>query len=184
MKQNATILGCRSDHPMIFLPRRKTMRTDEHETIMRLASEQARTTMEQGFGGPFGAAIVQDGKVIAVSSNSVLKDHDPTAHAEVNAIRQAGKVLGTHDLSGCALYATGYPCPMCMSAIIWANIKTVYFACTPQEAERIGFRDDFIYRYFESGRDKEPKLVRLAQTGHDVCIKLFEEYAKNHQQVY
>lgn len=160
------------------------MQKERHEEIMRQAAEMARDTMEKGFGGPFGAAVVKDGKVIAVASNSVLKDDDPTAHAEINAIRKAGKLLGTHDLSGCELYATGYPCPMCLSAIIWANIRTVYYACTPEEADRIGFRDDFIYRYLEQERGKQSDLVRLTQTGHDVCIGLFEEYALEHKEIY
>ena len=91
---------------------------------MELAVERARQTMNSGVGGPFGAAIVdEEGNVIAINSNRVLADHDPTAHAEITAIREACKKLGTHDLSGCTMYATGYPCPMCLGAMIWANIK-------------------------------------------------------------
>ena len=96
--------------------------------IMKLAIEKARETMRENIGGPFGAAIIdKEGNVIAVSSNRVLGDKDPTAHAEITAIREACKKLGTHDLTGCAIYATGYPCPMCLGAIIWANIKECYF---------------------------------------------------------
>ena len=96
--------------------------------MMKLGIEEARKTMNMNMGGPFGAVIVdKDDNVVAVASNTVLASHDPTAHAEVNAIRKAGEKLGTHDLSGCKLYATGYPCPMCLSAIIWSNIKTVYY---------------------------------------------------------
>ena len=160
------------------------MQKTGNEEIMRQAAQMARETMRKGFGGPFGAAIVKDGKVIAVASNSVLKDDDPTAHAEINAIRKAGKLLGTHDLSGCELYATGYPCPMCLSAIIWANIKTVYYACTPEEADKIGFRDDFIYRYLEQVRGNRTELICFAQTGHDDCLKLFEEYEKERKELY
>ena len=105
--------------------------------MMNLGIEEARKTMNQNIGGPFGAVIVKDNKVITVASNTVLGSHDPTAHAEVNAIRKAGQVLGTHDLSGCVLYATGYPCPMCLSAIIWANIKEVYYGTDLKEAEDI-----------------------------------------------
>ena len=122
--------------------------------MMNLGIEEARKTMNQNIGGPFGAVIVKDNKVIAVASNTVLGSHDPTAHAEVNAIRKAGQVLGTHDLSGCVLYATGYPCPMCLSAIIWANIKEVYYGTDLKEAEDIGFRDDFIYNYI-LGKNKD-----------------------------
>ena len=99
-----------------------------NDVIMKKAIERARETMNKNWGGPFGAAVIDsDGNIVAVSSNSVLKDNDPTAHAEVNAIREACKKLGTYDLSGCILYATGYPCPMCLSAIIWANVSKVYF---------------------------------------------------------
>ncbi len=153
------------------------------EEIMRMAAEEAGRTMKENIGGPFGAAIVKDGEVIAVASNSVLRDHDPSAHAEVNAIRKAGTRLGTHDLSGCELYATGYPCPMCLSAIIWANIDTVYYGCDPHEAEAIGFRDDMIYRYLESQRSDE-KVMKLSQVGHSVCSSLYKEYMKEGKQTY
>ena len=135
---------------------------------------------------PVGVVIVKDDKIICVSSNSVLKDHDPTAHAEVNAIRMAGKILNTHDLSGCELYATGYPCPMCLSAIIWANIKTVYFGCTPIDADKIGFRDDFIYNYIVDLRknSEDKSLLSITQLNREDCIKLFEEYSKNSRTIY
>ena len=112
---------------------------------MKEAIEEARKTMNLNYGGPFGAMITKDNKIIAIASNTVLKDNDPTAHAEINAIRKAGEVLNTHDLSGCILYATGYPCPMCLSAIIWSNIKEVYYGTNLKEAADIGFRDEFIY---------------------------------------
>ena len=143
---------------------------------------EAQGTMRQNVGGPFGAAIVKDGNLVCYASNTVLGDHDPTAHAEINAIRKAGRILGTHDLSDCVLYATGYPCPMCMSAIIWANIKEVYYGCTPNDAEEIGFRDDFIYRFLR-GEDGED-LVKISQFGHEECIKLFEEYAEANKEIY
>lgn len=143
---------------------------------------EAQETMRKNIGGPFGAAIVKDGKLVCYASNTVLGDHDPTAHAEINAIRKAGKILGTHDLSGCVLYATGYPCPMCMSAIIWANIKEVYYGCTPRDAEQIGFRDDFIYRFLRG--EEGYGLIKLEQFGHDECIKLFQEYSNKNKQIY
>ena len=119
--------------------------------IMKMAIDEARETMNENKGGPFGAAIVdKDGNVIAVASNLVLESHDPTAHAEIMAIRKASEKLGTHDLSDCILYATGYPCPMCLSAIIWANIKEVYYGTNLKDAEVIGFRDDFIYNYINN----------------------------------
>ena len=87
----------------------------------------------------FGAVILKDGEVVASSHNTVIESKDPTAHAEVNAIRKACRVLNTHDLSGCVLYTSAEPCPMCLSAIIWANIKKVYYANTRSDADKIGF---------------------------------------------
>lgn len=141
--------------------------------MMNLGIEEARKTMNKNYGGPFGAVIVDKyNNVIAIASNTVLKDCDPTAHAEINAIRKAGKVLNTHDLSGCKIYATGYPCPMCLSAIIWSNIKEVYYGTELKEAEKIGFRDQMIYDFING----KSKLLKINQKDHDLCIKLFQEY--------
>lgn len=153
------------------------------EAMMK-AIEKARETMNKDFGGPFGAAIVdENGEIVAVSSNLVLRDNDPTAHAEVNAIREACKKLGTYDLSGYVLYATGYPCPMCMSAIIWANIKKVYFGCTPEDAEKIGFRDDFIYRFINDGCS-DTNVMEIIPHEREACLKLFKEYSKKDKTIY
>lgn len=151
---------------------------------MMMAIERARETMNKNFGGPFGAAIVDaNGKIVVVSSNSVLRDNDPTAHAEVNAIREACKKLGTYDLSGYVLYATGHPCPMCMSSIIWANIKKVYFGCTPEDAEKIGFRDDFIYRFINDGcTDKG--VMEIIPHEREACLELFKEYSEKEKTIY
>lgn len=151
---------------------------------MMMAIERARDTMNKNFGGPFGAAIVDaNGEIVAVSSNSVLRDNDPTAHAEVNAIREACKKLGTYDLSGYVLYATGHPCPMCMSAIIWANIKKIYFGCTPEDAEKIGFRDDFIYRFINDGcTDKG--VMEIIPHEREACLELFKEYSEKEKTIY
>ena len=160
------------------------IRNDELEGVMKLAVGLADETMKLGIGGPFGAAVIdKEGKIVSVASNTVLRDDDPTAHAEINAIRQACKELGTHDLTGCTLLATGFPCPMCLSAIIWANIKKVYYGCTPKEAEKIGFRDDFIYKYIEDGCD-DTKVLNLEQLGHDDCIQLFIDYHQGNKQLY
>lgn len=150
--------------------------------MMNLAVDEAIKTMNRDIGGPFGAVIVdKDDNVIAISSNTVLGSHDPTAHAEINAIRKAGEVLGTHDLSGCKLYATGYPCPMCISAIIWANIHDVYYGTDLKEAEDIGFRDQKIYDFIK-GNDL--KLLNISQRDHDICLKLFNEYRDNNREIY
>ncbi len=152
--------------------------------ILRLAMEQARKTMNENIGGPFGAAVIAaNGEILAVTSNSVLRDNDPTAHAEVNAIRAACKKSGSYDLSGCVLYTTAYPCPMCLSAIIWANIKKVYFGCRPEDAEHIGFRDDFMYRFIED-KCKDKSVLDMAELDRDDCLKLFEEYSKKNKTIY
>ena len=150
--------------------------------MMGLGVIEARKTMNQNIGGPFGAVIVdKDDNVIAVASNTVLGSCDPTAHAEINAIRKAGQVLGTHDLTGCKLYATGYPCPMCLSAIIWANIKEIYYGTELIEAEKIGFRDQKIYAFLQ-GRDL--KLLKISQRDHDICLELFNEYEEKNKEIY
>ncbi|MEG0794549.1 MAG: nucleoside deaminase [Bacilli bacterium] len=114
---------------------------------MNLALKEAWKNQKNKFldGGPFGAVVVKNGKVIAKAHNKVLKTYDVTSHAEVNAIRKACKKLKTHDLSGCIIYTTSYPCPMCIGAIIWANIKTIYYGISKEETDTIGFRDDDIY---------------------------------------
>ena len=145
---------------------------------------RARQTMNENIGGPFGAAIIDpEGNVVVVASNSVLRDHDPTAHAEVNAIREAGRVLGTHDLTGYTLYATGYPSPMCLAATIWSNITHVIYGARPEDAEAIGFRDDFIYRFIENGR-VDSSILLIEEYGREECLKLFEEYAEKQKQIY
>lgn len=150
--------------------------------IMKLAIDEARRTMNENKGGPFGAIITDsDGNVISVASNLVLESHDPTAHAEIMAIRLASEKLGTHDLSGYILYATGYPCPMCLSAIIWANIKEVYYGTDVKEAHDIGFRDDYIYRYL-SGENKE--VLKLTNICHNDAKELFDEYKDKNKVIY
>lgn len=152
------------------------------DNIMKIAINEARCTMNENKGGPFGAVITDsDGNVVSVSSNLVLESHDPTAHAEIVAIRIACKKLGTHDLSGCTLYATGYPCPMCLSAIIWANINKVYYGTNLEDAENIGFKDKFIYNYIK-GDNKE--ILDIENICHDEAIELFNEYKEKNKQIY
>jgi guanine deaminase len=154
----------------------------EKESIMQLAIDEAKKTMNEDKGGPFGAVIIdKKGNIISVASNLVLESHDPTAHAEIVAIRNASKKLKTHDLSECILYATGYPCPMCLSAIIWANIKEVYYATDLKDAEEIGFRDDYIYDYIKG---KNNEIITIKQIGRNQAIKLFEEYEEKSKTIY
>ena len=151
------------------------------EDYMNLGVCEATVTMNLNIGGPFGAVVVKDGEVISVASNTVLRDNDPTAHAEINAIRQACKKLGTYDLTGCELYATGYPCPMCLSAIIWANIKKVYYCNDVKQAENIGFRDDFIYDYIKNGN---PDVLYLQPYTTEAGMQLYDEYVKMNKTIY
>jgi len=154
------------------------------EDVMILAIKKARQTMNENIGGPFGAAIIDyDGTILSISSNSVLRDHDPTAHAEVNAIREAGQKRGTHDLSGCILYTTCYPCPMCLSAVIWSNIKVIYYACSKEDAAKIGFRDDFIYQFIVQGA-KDESVIWLKQLNRELAIPLFDEYKEKSKTMY
>ena len=115
-----------------------------HNYYMQRAIELSKQSISNG-GGPFGAVIVKDGEIIAESSNSVTQDNDPTAHAEVNAIRKAAKVMNTFNLSGTTIYSSCEPCPMCLSAIYWARISNLFFANTRQDAQKIGFDDEFLY---------------------------------------
>ena len=150
--------------------------------IMKLGIDKARETMAKDYGGPFGAVVVKDNKVIAVASNTTLKDNDPTAHAEINAIREACKKLNTYDLDGCSLYTTGYPCPMCLSAIIWANIKNVYYGTELEDASEIGFRDDFIYNFIRNNNSGE--VLSLARMDRKECLELFKEYKEQNKTIY
>ena len=119
-------------------------------TYMQKANNLALEGMKNKEGGPFGAVIVdKNGNIISQGNNKVLKNNDPTAHAEIVAIRNACKKLNTFDLKDYILYSSCEPCPMCLSAIIWANIKEVYYGCTKEDAVEIGFRDDMIYDFIK-----------------------------------
>lgn len=138
------------------------------DEFMKLAIEEAKLGISYGHGGPFGCVIVKDGKIIGKGHNKVLLLNDPTSHGEITAIRDACNNLNTFDLTGAILYTTGYPCPMCMGAILWANIEKVYYGCNIKDAEDIGFRDKVFYE-----KDVKKMVVEL---GRDECLKLFEEY--------
>ena len=142
---------------------------------MKVAKELADTNLIDNEGGPFGAVVVKDGVIVGRGDNHVLVNHDPTAHAEIQAIRDASKTLNTHDLSGCVLYTSCYPCPMCLSAIIWANIKEVYYGNTKEDAANIGFRDDMIYDYIKDN-NSNTDVLNLINIDRDETIKTFEEY--------
>lgn len=149
---------------------------------MKIAKDMAKNAIDNNEGGPFGAVIVdKEGNIIAKGNNEVLKNNDPTAHAEVTAIRNACAILNTYDLSEYILYTSCEPCPMCLSAIIWSNIKEIYYACTKEDAAKIGFRDDLIYEYLK-GNSKD--LITLKQINREECIELFEQYRNENKTIY
>ena len=148
---------------------------------MDVAIDLSDDNFDKNYGGPFGACIVKDGKIIGKGINRVLKDNDPTAHAEIIAIRNACKHIGSYDLSGCELYTSCYPCPMCLSAIIWANIKTIYYGNSKEDAADIGFRDDYIYDYLKklANNKEDKKVLNLTCLNREDAIKVFEQFKQD-----
>lgn len=149
--------------------------TSEFKEYMSRAIQLAILNVDQG-GGPFGAVIVKDGKIIAESANSVTIDNDPTAHAEVNAIRKACNILGTFDLSGCKIFSSCEPCPMCLGAVYWAHLDELHFACNKDDAAAIGFDDAFIYD--EIAISYEKRMLKTNQFMRNEAIKAFEKWDK------
>ena len=150
--------------------------------FMNIANELAKENLTTNAGGPFGACVVKDGKIIGKGSNKVLISNDPTAHAEIIAIREACKNINSYDLSGCELYTSCYPCPMCLSAIIWANIKKVYYGNTKEDAANIGFRDELIYSYIKK---ENSDILELESMDREETIKVFEDYSnKRDKTIY
>lgn len=148
------------------------------EEAIKLSEDNLKTNV----GGPFGACIVKEGIIIGRGSNHVLGNNDPTAHAEIMAIRDACKNINSYDLSGCVLYTSCYPCPMCLSAIIWANIKKVYYGNTSEDAEKIGFRDEYIYEYI---KNPEEKVLNLECIDREETMKVFNEFIeKEDKSIY
>lgn len=142
--------------------------------FMAIAIEEAREGITQGHGGPFGAVIVKDGEIVGRGHNHVVANNDPTCHGEIDAIRNACTNLGTFDLSGCEIYTTGEPCPMCLSAILWANIGKIYYGCSIQENDMIGFRDEIFYKNLSISTEKMKD--RIEQLDHEECLELFHTY--------
>ena len=151
---------------------------------MKVAKDLSEENLSSNAGGPFGACIVKDGKIIGKGNNHVLKNNDPTAHAEIEAIRDACKNINSYDLSNCELYTSCYPCPMCLSAIIWSNIKKVYYGNTKEDAENIGFRDNFIYEFIKNN-NSDKNILDLESMDREETIKVFEEYMnKEDKEIY
>ena len=140
---------------------------------MRRAIRLSLENVKKG-GGPFGAVIVKDGKIISSGTNKVTLKNDPTAHAEIDAIRRASKNLNSFDLSGCELYTSCEPCPMCLSAIYWARISRIYYGNTKKDAAKIVFIDDFIYK--EIDKPLEKRKLKITQHLRDEALMSFETW--------
>jgi len=144
--------------------------------MLRAIALARQTSLVHKAGGPFGCVIVKDGDVVAEGANTVLADCDPTCHAEINAIREACKEFGTHDLTGCILYASGEPCPMCYAACCWARIEKIYFASTMYDAKKYGgFDDEPIMRSFEL--DIKDRKISGTQFPKEEMIALWKEFS-------
>jgi tRNA(Arg) A34 adenosine deaminase TadA len=149
---------------------------DPHKKYMKMAIDLSRSGMMQEKGGPFGCIIVKNGKVVGKGSNSVLETNDPTAHAEVVAIRDACKNLENFQLEGCDMYTSCEPCPMCLGAIYWARPARVFYANTKQDAAAIGFDDQFIYKELEL--PMKDRKIPFSQIDQEEANRVFKEWAK------
>ncbi|MEG1582074.1 MAG: nucleoside deaminase [Clostridia bacterium] len=141
---------------------------------MQLAIKEAEIGIKKGHGGPFGAIIVKGDKIISSGHNMVVKKNNPICHGEIMAIQKACKKLNNFDLTGCEMYSTGEPCPMCLGAILWANIDKVYYGASIADNESIGFRDNELDNLL-GGRANIPKNF-MSQIDKESCIALFEKY--------
>ncbi|WP_443939791.1 nucleoside deaminase [Pedobacter sp. MW01-1-1] len=150
-----------------------------HQEFMQHAIALSEKNVRDNTGGPFGAVIVKDGEIIAASANQVTATNDPTAHAEVSAIRLACAKLNTFDLSGCVVYTSCEPCPMCLGAIYWARIDAIYYANTKSDAEKIGFSDKFIYDELDQPMEKRAlPIIQLMRNEALQAFKLWENSAQ------
>lgn len=151
------------------------------KSYIEKALELAEFGMKNSKGGPFGAVIVKNGNIIGEGFNSVTSLNDPTAHAEITAIRNACKYINSFDLSGSAIYTSCEPCPMCLAAIYWANIDEIYYAATKEQAERAGFRDEFIYS--EINKPIEQREKHFEQIIDEKVLKIFEEWILSQNKI-
>ncbi len=139
--------------------------------FMKAAIEEANLGIDNGHGGPFGSVVVRKGKIVGRGHNTVVHDNDPTSHGEIMAIRDACRNLGTYDLTGCDIYTTSEPCPMCLGAVLWSNIDKVYYGCNQEDADKIGFRDKIFYKMM-----KKKELGTLNEVDRQECLKVFDKY--------
>ena len=159
-------------------------KNEKHKTkefFMQKAIDLAKESMESGQGGPFGAIVVKDGEIIGKGSNRVTSDNDPTAHAEISAIRDACRNLKSFQLDGCDIYTSCEPCPMCLGAIYWARPKAVYFAATKDDAADAGFDDEFIYEEMEKPVDK--RKIPMEQLLRNKAQLVFTGWKKKEDKI-
>lgn len=151
--------------------------------FMQKAIQSAKQGIEADHGGPFGACIVKDGQVLAVTHNTVLIDNDPTCHAEVNAIRMAAKNLNNHVLKGCEIYTTAEPCPMCLAALYWARVDKIYVGLDKTVAGKYGFDDHHIYQEFAKDITNREIAVEIGFLGEE-CEAVFARWKSLARQIY
>ena len=151
-----------------------------HDVLMKEAIDLSIKSVENG-GGPFGAVITKNGKIISKSVNRVTKDNDPTAHAEILAIREAAKQLKTFNLTGCTIYCSCEPCPMCFGAIYWARIDTIFYACNRDDAKNHGFDDEHLYEEIKlPGGQRE---ILFKQLLRKEAMKAFKKWDENDEKI-
>lgn len=153
-----------------------------NSNFMAIAEQEAESNLKTQEGGPFGCVIVKNNEIVAKGHNTVLKCNDPTAHGEIVTLRKAGTALNNYDLSGCELYTNAFPCPMCLSAIIWANIKVIYYGNTAQDTKKIGFRDDFIYKFINS-KFENKTVLKIERHDQDKTIKSFDDFINSQNKI-
>lgn len=153
----------------------------QHNLFMHRAIELAENGMENGYGGPFGAVVVKDGEIVGEGFNSVIHSNDPTAHAEVLAIRDACKNLGTFELKDCTIYTSCEPCPMCLGAIYWARLKKVVYAAKKEDAAQISFDDDDFYG--EMAKDMEDRQIDFEELMREKALPLFRAWKEKPDKI-
>ena len=160
------------------------MATDEARLgYMRRAIELARIGSTAGHGGPYGCVVVKDGEIVGEGYNQVLSSRDPTAHGEIVSLRAAGRRLGTHDLSACEVYNISVPCPMCTAAMYWARVKTVYYCCTPEDSEAIGFANTEIQRELSKPWQERSLPMHRLERLYPQARAAYDDWAKQAKRV-
>ena len=152
----------------------------DKEELMREAIRLSEENVRNG-GGPFGAVIARDGEIVATGVNRVTSENDPTSHAEINAIRAAGRILGTFDLSGCEIYSSCEPCPMCLGAIYWAHLDRLYFGNDKKNAAEIGFDDAFIYK--ELSLKPSDRALKASRLLPGEAVRAFREWSSKDDKI-